>query len=189
MPSFSVFVTLTKKNRKQETKTLPTLFFLVRRPGESEPAYTHLTNPLPSPVKSRPSTPRIGNLTPRIEPWSIAWGANPPTNQNNLGTKLYQTCCLCFSFLFSFPSYFLLVPWIAASVFGNHLRLEPLHPEKKLMWRREMNCLLSVCDYIVELVPKSKDLHDGTTLEVKTWFIFSSDSHRFLQNSLKISLF
>ncbi|KAI8545118.1 hypothetical protein RHMOL_Rhmol07G0017800 [Rhododendron molle] len=53
-----------------------------------------------------------------------------------------------------------------ASVFGNHLRLEPLHPEKKLMWRREMNCLLSVCDYIVELVPKSKDLHDGTTLEV-----------------------
>ncbi|KAG5538382.1 hypothetical protein RHGRI_019082 [Rhododendron griersonianum] len=55
-----------------------------------------------------------------------------------------------------------------ASVFGNHLRLEPLHPEKKLMWRREMNCLLSVCDYIVELVPKSKDLHDGTTLEVRT---------------------
>lgn len=53
-----------------------------------------------------------------------------------------------------------------ASVFGQHLRLEPLHPEKKLMWRREMNCLLSVCDHMVELVPKSKNLHDGTTLEV-----------------------
>ncbi|PSS24303.1 Rop guanine nucleotide exchange factor like [Actinidia chinensis var. chinensis] len=53
-----------------------------------------------------------------------------------------------------------------ASVFGPHLRLEPLNPEKKLMWKREMNCLLSICDYIVELIPKSQSLHDGTTVEV-----------------------
>lgn len=53
-----------------------------------------------------------------------------------------------------------------ASIFGHHLRLEPLHSDKKLMWRREMNCLLSICDYIVELIPVSQDLKDGTALEV-----------------------
>ncbi|KAL6981964.1 Rop guanine nucleotide exchange factor 3 [Sarracenia purpurea var. burkii] len=56
-----------------------------------------------------------------------------------------------------------------ASVFGQHQRLEPLHPEKKLMWKREMNCLLSICDYIVEFSPNSQNLKDGTThLEVMT---------------------
>ncbi|KAL0425995.1 UNVERIFIED_CONTAM: Rop guanine nucleotide exchange factor 3 [Sesamum radiatum] len=55
-----------------------------------------------------------------------------------------------------------------ASVFGQHQRLEPLHPEKKLMWKREMNCLLSVCDYIVEFSPTLQTLKDGTTLEVMT---------------------
>ncbi|CAN1793417.1 Rop guanine nucleotide exchange factor 3 [Linum perenne] len=53
-----------------------------------------------------------------------------------------------------------------ATVFGQNLRLEPLKPEKKGMWRREMDCLLSVCDYIVELIPKSQNLRDGTALEV-----------------------
>ncbi|WCJ22789.1 Rop guanine nucleotide exchange factor 3 [Euphorbia peplus] len=53
-----------------------------------------------------------------------------------------------------------------ATVFGNNLRLEPLNPEKKALWKREMNCLLSVCDYIVELIPKSQNLQDGTTLEI-----------------------
>ncbi|CAA0820771.1 Rop guanine nucleotide exchange factor 3 [Striga hermonthica] len=53
-----------------------------------------------------------------------------------------------------------------ASVFGQHHRLEPLHPKKKLMWKREMNCLLSVCDYIVEFSPTLQTLKDGTTLEV-----------------------
>ncbi|KAL6499278.1 Rop guanine nucleotide exchange factor 3 [Orobanche hederae] len=55
-----------------------------------------------------------------------------------------------------------------ASVFGQHQRLEPLHLEKKLRWRREMNCLLSVCDYIVEFSPTLQTLKDGTTLEVMT---------------------
>ncbi|KAI3444544.1 hypothetical protein Pfo_001209 [Paulownia fortunei] len=55
-----------------------------------------------------------------------------------------------------------------ASVFGQHQRLEPLHPDKKLMWKREMNCLLSVCDYIVEFSPTLQNLKDGTTLEVMT---------------------
>ncbi|KAK1373909.1 Rop guanine nucleotide exchange factor 3 [Heracleum sosnowskyi] len=53
-----------------------------------------------------------------------------------------------------------------ASVFGQHLKLEPLHAEKKLMWKREMNCLLSVCDYIVEFIPASQNLKDGTVVEI-----------------------
>ncbi|GAB4844486.1 hypothetical protein Ancab_037864 [Ancistrocladus abbreviatus] len=53
-----------------------------------------------------------------------------------------------------------------ATIFGNTLRLEPLKPEKKLMWKREMDCLLSVCDYILELVPVSQNFHDGADLEV-----------------------
>ncbi|KAI5564578.1 hypothetical protein BDE02_14G068600 [Populus trichocarpa] len=53
-----------------------------------------------------------------------------------------------------------------ATVFGQNLRLEPLKPEKKSMWKREMDCLLSVCDYIVEFIPKSQNLQDGTVLEV-----------------------
>ncbi|KDP28625.1 hypothetical protein JCGZ_14396 [Jatropha curcas] len=53
-----------------------------------------------------------------------------------------------------------------ATVFGHNLRLEPLKPEKKAMWKREMDCLLSVCDYIVEFIPKSQNLKDGTALEI-----------------------
>jgi hypothetical protein len=39
--------------------------------------------------------------------------------------------------------------------------------EKKSMWRREMDCLLSVCDYIVEFFPSKDILPDGTTREVR----------------------
>ncbi|XP_038979644.1 rop guanine nucleotide exchange factor 3 isoform X1 [Phoenix dactylifera] len=53
-----------------------------------------------------------------------------------------------------------------ATVFGHCYKLEPLPPEKKSMWRREMDCLLSVCDYIVELYPSFQNLPDGTALEV-----------------------
>ncbi|KMT20481.1 hypothetical protein BVRB_1g004680 isoform B [Beta vulgaris subsp. vulgaris] len=42
-----------------------------------------------------------------------------------------------------------------ATIFGNALKLEPLKAEKKMMWKREMDCLLSVCDYIVEFVPEN----------------------------------
>ena len=54
----------------------------------------------------------------------------------------------------------------AAIVVGQNLKLEPLKPEKKAMWRREMNCLLSVCDYIVEFSPTAQYLEDGTIVEV-----------------------
>lgn len=53
-----------------------------------------------------------------------------------------------------------------ATVFGQNLRLEPMNSEKKTMWKREMKCLLSVCDYIVEFIPKLRTLPDGTSLEI-----------------------
>ncbi|KAL3523913.1 hypothetical protein ACH5RR_016747 [Cinchona calisaya] len=57
---------------------------------------------------------------------------------------------------------------LCATVFGQLWRLEPLPSEKKLMWRKEMECLLSVSDYIVELIPSVQTLPDGTKLEVMT---------------------
>ncbi|XP_039773453.1 rop guanine nucleotide exchange factor 3-like isoform X3 [Panicum virgatum] len=53
-----------------------------------------------------------------------------------------------------------------ATVFGSCHRLEPLPAEKRSMWRREMDCLLSVCDYIVEFFPSKEILPDGTIREV-----------------------
>ncbi|KAL8508981.1 hypothetical protein ACS0TY_016244 [Phlomoides rotata] len=44
----------------------------------------------------------------------------------------------------------------------------PLKPEKKLMWKREMEWLLSVSDHIVELTPSWQTFPDGTKLEVMT---------------------
>lgn len=55
-----------------------------------------------------------------------------------------------------------------ATVFGQNLRLAPLKPEKKAMWKREMECLLSVCDYIVEFTPQiSQNLLSGREVEVR----------------------
>ncbi|KAG2539499.1 hypothetical protein PVAP13_9NG479200 [Panicum virgatum] len=53
-----------------------------------------------------------------------------------------------------------------ATVFGSCHKLEPLPAGKKAMWRREMDCLLSVCDYIVEFYPTTQTLPDGTNVEV-----------------------
>lgn len=39
--------------------------------------------------------------------------------------------------------------------------------EKKLMWRREMECLLCVSDHIVELIPSWQTFPDGSKLEVE----------------------
>ncbi|KAG4377926.1 hypothetical protein GLYMA_18G232800v4 [Glycine max] len=51
-------------------------------------------------------------------------------------------------------------------VFGQSLKLEPLKPEKKAMWKREMKVLLSVCDYIQEFAPTAQYLEDGTIVEM-----------------------
>jgi hypothetical protein len=55
----------------------------------------------------------------------------------------------------------------AATIFGQLWRLEPLLPEMKAMWRREMEWLLSVSDHIVEMVPTWQTFQDGTKLEVR----------------------
>ncbi|KAL6982634.1 Rop guanine nucleotide exchange factor 1 [Sarracenia purpurea var. burkii] len=53
-----------------------------------------------------------------------------------------------------------------ATVFGELWKLEPLAPQKKLMWRREMEWLLCVSDSIVELIPSLQEFPDGGTFEI-----------------------
>ncbi|XP_020215005.1 rop guanine nucleotide exchange factor 1 [Cajanus cajan] len=55
---------------------------------------------------------------------------------------------------------------LSATVFGEMWRLEPLAPQKKAMWRREMEWLLCVSDSIVELVPSVQQFPGGGTYEV-----------------------
>uniref|UniRef100_A0A1D1XGN4 Rop guanine nucleotide exchange factor 1 n=1 Tax=Anthurium amnicola TaxID=1678845 RepID=A0A1D1XGN4_9ARAE len=55
---------------------------------------------------------------------------------------------------------------LSATVFGELWRLEPLASQKKAMWRREMEWLLSVSDYIVELIPSLQEFPGGGTFEV-----------------------
>lgn len=55
-----------------------------------------------------------------------------------------------------------------ATIFGQLWRLEPLPSEKKRMWRREMDWLLCVSDFIVELIPTWQTFPDGSKLEVKS---------------------
>ncbi|MQM12127.1 hypothetical protein Taro_045042 [Colocasia esculenta] len=57
---------------------------------------------------------------------------------------------------------------LCATLFGQLWRLEPLPPEKKTMWRREMEWLLCVSDHVVELIPSSQTFPDGSKLEVMT---------------------
>ncbi|KAK9168287.1 hypothetical protein Syun_000427 [Stephania yunnanensis] len=54
---------------------------------------------------------------------------------------------------------------LCATVFGQVWRLEPLPNEKKSMWRREMEWLLSVSDHIVEFLPSWQTCPDGSKLE------------------------
>ncbi|KAJ8443491.1 hypothetical protein Cgig2_016974 [Carnegiea gigantea] len=49
---------------------------------------------------------------------------------------------------------------LAASVFGETKRLEPMPLERKARWRKEIDWLLSVTDYIVELIMVTKQRSD-----------------------------
>jgi len=62
--------------------------------------------------------------------------------------------------------------------------LEPLKPEKKAMWKREMKVLLSVCEYIQEFAPTAQYLEDGTIVEVG----LVHDNHNFNGTFLASSL-
>lgn len=55
---------------------------------------------------------------------------------------------------------------LSASVFGELWRVEPLAQERKARWQREMGWLLSVSDHIVEFVPSSQVLPNGSVTEV-----------------------
>ncbi|CAK7356703.1 unnamed protein product [Dovyalis caffra] len=55
---------------------------------------------------------------------------------------------------------------LAASVFGEQRRLEPMAPERKARWLREIDWLLSVTDHIVELVPSQQKSKDGSNMEI-----------------------
>nr|XP_043637507.1 rop guanine nucleotide exchange factor 12-like [Erigeron canadensis] len=54
---------------------------------------------------------------------------------------------------------------LAASVFGEISRLEPMPPDSKARWRKEIDWMLSVTDHIVEFVP-SKQNTNGVTMEI-----------------------
>ncbi|KAK6115706.1 hypothetical protein DH2020_007975 [Rehmannia glutinosa] len=55
---------------------------------------------------------------------------------------------------------------LSASVFGELWKLEPLAPQKRSMWQREMEWLLCVSDLIVELVPSVQEFPGGGSFEI-----------------------
>ncbi|KAF8025591.1 hypothetical protein BT93_F2432 [Corymbia citriodora subsp. variegata] len=54
---------------------------------------------------------------------------------------------------------------LAASVFGEQKRLEPMSPETRARWKKEINWLLSVTDHIVEFIP-SQQKTNGMNMEI-----------------------
>jgi len=54
----------------------------------------------------------------------------------------------------------------SASIFGEQKRLEPMPAERKARWRKEIDLLLSVTDYVVEMVPSQQKSKDGSNMEV-----------------------
>ncbi|KAH6758814.1 RHO guanyl-nucleotide exchange factor 8 [Perilla frutescens var. frutescens] len=55
---------------------------------------------------------------------------------------------------------------LAASAYGEMKKLEPMAPDTKVKWKKEIDWLLSVSDYVVEFVAVKQKNKDGTTFEV-----------------------
>ncbi|KAL2462672.1 Rop guanine nucleotide exchange factor 12 [Forsythia ovata] len=55
---------------------------------------------------------------------------------------------------------------LAASAFGEQKKLEPMAPETKARWRKEIDWLLSVTDHIVEFVPSKQVSKDGIHMDI-----------------------
>ncbi|XP_076954447.1 rop guanine nucleotide exchange factor 12-like [Bidens hawaiensis] len=55
---------------------------------------------------------------------------------------------------------------LAAFVFGKQNKLVPVPEDKKRKWRKEIDWLLSVTDYIVEFVPSQQIGKDGSNMEI-----------------------
>ncbi|KAJ8555281.1 hypothetical protein K7X08_012777 [Anisodus acutangulus] len=57
---------------------------------------------------------------------------------------------------------------LAASVFGELWKLEPLAEDGKRKWKREMEWLLSPANHMIELVPAKQNGSNGQKLEIMT---------------------
>ncbi|KMZ66305.1 putative Rop guanine nucleotide exchange factor [Zostera marina] len=57
---------------------------------------------------------------------------------------------------------------LAASVFSEQRKLEPMPDDRKTRWKKEIDWLLSVTDNIVEMVPKIQQTSNGIQLEIMT---------------------
>ncbi|KAL6618795.1 hypothetical protein ACP70R_033934 [Stipagrostis hirtigluma subsp. patula] len=55
---------------------------------------------------------------------------------------------------------------LAASVFGEQRRLQPMAAEPKARWQKEIDWLLSVADHIVEFVPSQQTSDNGSSMEI-----------------------
>ncbi|CAH8286074.1 unnamed protein product [Eruca vesicaria subsp. sativa] len=55
---------------------------------------------------------------------------------------------------------------LADSVFGEQMKLQPMYPETKETWRKEMDWLLSVVDHIVQFVPSKQMGKNGAVTEI-----------------------
>ncbi|XP_057764566.1 rho guanine nucleotide exchange factor 8-like [Salvia miltiorrhiza] len=55
---------------------------------------------------------------------------------------------------------------LAASVFGEQSRLEPMSATRKERWKKEIEWLVSITDYIVEFVPSQQKTKDGSNMEI-----------------------
>ncbi|KAG6425926.1 hypothetical protein SASPL_110135 [Salvia splendens] len=55
---------------------------------------------------------------------------------------------------------------LAASAYGEMKKLEPMAPDTKVKWKKEIDWLLSVTDSIVEFVAVKQKNKDGTTFDV-----------------------
>lgn len=80
----------------------------------------------------------------------------------------------------------------AASVFGEQKKLEPMPAERKAKWKKEIECLLSVTDHIVEFVPSQQQSKDGTYMEVTALSLYVLPfllHHLTLANSKNVKKF
>ncbi|CAI9758984.1 unnamed protein product [Fraxinus pennsylvanica] len=55
---------------------------------------------------------------------------------------------------------------LASSAFGEQSKLEPMSPEKKARWKKEVEWLLSITDHILEFVASQQKSKDGTSMEI-----------------------
>ncbi|XP_019090302.1 PREDICTED: rop guanine nucleotide exchange factor 10 isoform X1 [Camelina sativa] len=55
---------------------------------------------------------------------------------------------------------------LADSMFGEQMKLQPMYPETKEIWRKEMDWLLSVIDHIVQFVPSKQMAKNGQFTEI-----------------------